>query len=90
MAMQIDWSRNQAGQDQRFRGDVFIEAVAPDVVRRQLRMSVGLMVVLAVATWAIAASAGLSTSSMTLAARVQQPHFVQPMTAGVVAPEPRS
>ncbi len=87
MARQIDWSRNGAGQDQGFREDAFAEAVAPEAARRQLRMSVGLMVVLGAAIWAIAASAGPSTSMTTMAAQVaaqvQPPHFVRPMTADV-------
>lgn len=88
MAAQIDWSRNESGRD-----EGFVEAVTPDVARRQLRMSLGLMGVFAAAVAALAATASLPTHSakapVVATLTVHQPEFVRPMTAGVAVSDPR-
>lgn len=77
-------------RDKQIQDEGFVDVVTPELARRQLNMSLGLLGAIGVAIVAVAATTGLpvgpSQDVSVATLTVQQPQFVRPMTASNVAP----
>ncbi len=77
-------------RDKQIHDEGFVEVVSPELARRQLNMSIGLLGAITVAIAAVAATTGLpigpSNEASIATLTVQQPQFVRPMTASSAGP----